>query len=169
MSKAFTSEETEDKGPLVRAAPTASAAEPRYITPEGFAALKAQADGLRQDASALAASPDAAARLALLEATLATVTLLGPDAAPEGRAAFGVWVTVEDEDGHTRTYRLVGPDEADARRGLVSVNAPVGRALLGKEEGDTVEVTLPGPRGQVALTVIGVSRCAPQDAAGCQE
>ena len=157
MSKAFTSEETEDTGPLVRPAPTASASEPRYITPEGHAALKAQADALRVQKD----NPDAAARLALLEATLAALTVVAPDQAPEGRAAFGVWVTVEDEDGEERTYRLVGPDEADARHGLVSVKSPVGRALLGRGEGDAVEVTLPGPRGQVELTVVAVHRSAP--------
>jgi transcription elongation factor GreB len=64
-------------------------------------------------------------------------------------------VTVEDEKGEERTYRLVGPDEFDLERGLLSVDAPLGRALLGRKEGDLVAVVRPA--GRIELTVVAVS------------
>jgi transcription elongation factor GreB len=67
-------------------------------------------------------------------------------------------VTVEDDGGARTSWRIVGPDEADARRGLVSVASPVARALLGREAGDAVEVDRPG--GRVVLTVVDVRRRA---------
>jgi transcription elongation factor GreB len=95
-----------------------------------------------------------------LQATLAALTVLGPDAAPEGQVAFGRWVTVEDEDGERATWRIVGPDEADAKRRLVSVASPLARALLGRRTGDTA--TVHRPRGEVELTVVQVQRTSPE-------
>lgn len=168
MSKAFTSEETPDVGPVSRPPPRLAPGEVRYLTPEGQAALRSDLARLRAERAAAAALPDAERgareadldrRARLLEATLAAATVLGPDAAPEGRVGFATWVTVEDEDGARATWRIVGPDEADARLGLVSVNAPLARALLGREAGDAVEVDRPGGRRE--LTVVEVRRSAP--------
>ena len=99
MSKAFTSEESPDEPPLVRALPRLAPGEVRYVTPEGQAALRGELEAARSSAT-----PEGAARAARLEATLATLTVLGPDAAPEGVAAFGRWITTEDEAG-VRTHR----------------------------------------------------------------
>jgi transcription elongation factor GreB len=154
VSKAFTSEETPETGPVVRGPPRLAPGEIRYITPEGRAALEAERQRLRA-----AATPDAEARVAVLDAILRGVTVASADAAPAGIAAFATWVTVEEEDGSRRTWRLVGPDEADARRGLVSVRSPVGRALLGRRAGDVVEVERPG--GASELTIVSISRTAP--------
>ncbi|MBK9516842.1 MAG: GreA/GreB family elongation factor [Anaeromyxobacter sp.] len=154
MSKAFTSEESPDEPPLVRALPRLAPGEVRYVTPEGQAALRGELEAARSSAT-----PEGAARAARLEATLATLTVLGPDAAPEGVAAFGRWITTEDEAGVRTTWRLVGPDEADARRGALSVHAPTGRALLGHAAGDEVEVRLPG--GVKTLLVVAVAPRAP--------
>ena len=148
MSKAFTSEETPEPELVVRSPPRLAPGEVRYVTPEGAAELRARADAARAAGHAAQAS--------LLEATLATLTVLGPDAAPQGVVAFGTWVTVEHEDGARSTWRLVGPDEVDPKRGLVSAQAPVARALLGRREGETVEAERPG--GTVELTVVEVRR-----------
>ena len=165
MSKAFTSEETPDTPAPVRAPPRLAPGELRYVTPEGHAALRAELARLAASAAearaggepeARARAEELARRAALVEATLRTLTVLGPAAAPEGRAAFGTWVTVEDASGTRSTWRLVGSDEADARRGLVSVHAPLGRALLGREVGDEVEVDRPG--GRVTLAVVEIRR-----------
>ena len=52
---------------------------------------------------------------------------------------------VEDQDGGAKlTYQLVGDDEADIKNGLLSVSSPIARALIGKSEGDVVDVTAPG-------------------------
>ncbi|WP_242371743.1 GreA/GreB family elongation factor [Anaeromyxobacter sp. SG26] len=165
MSKAFTSEETPDLGPVVRAPPRVAPGEVRYVTPEGQAALRQELERLREARADAAALPEHARaarraeldrRAALVEGTLAALTVLGPESAPEGRVGFGTWVLVEDEEGRTHSWRIVGPDEADARRGLVSVSSPVAQALLGHEGGDTVEVDLPA--GVREFTVLEVRR-----------
>ena len=147
MSKAFTSEETPDAGPLIRPAPRLAPGEVRYVTPEGQAELREALARLRT-----ARDP----RAAQVEQTLAVLTVLGPEGAPDGTVAFGTWVTVQDGEGTRTTWRIVGPDEADPRRGQVSAHSPVGRALLGREVGDSVEVERPG--GRVELAVVEVRR-----------
>lgn len=154
MSKAFTSEEAPDEAPLVRSPPRLAPGEVRWVTPEGQAALRSALAAARQ-----ARTPDGDARASLLEATLAVLTVLGPAGAPEGEVAFARWVTVEDEEGRRTTWRIVGPDEADARRGLLSAHAPLARALLGRRAGDEVEVERPG--GARTLTVVAVHQARP--------
>lgn len=165
MSKAFTSEETPELAPLGRAPPRVAPGEVRYVTPEGQAALRQELERLREARAGVGALPEHARaariaeldqRAALVEGTLAALTVLSPESAPEGRVGFGTWVDVEDEDGRSHTWRVVGPDEADARRGLLSVNSPVARALLGHEAGDAVEVDLPAGRRE--YTVLEVRR-----------
>jgi transcription elongation factor GreA len=64
---------------------------------------------------------------------------------PTGKVIFGVTVDLLNvETDETVTYRIVGDDEADAKQNLISVNSPIARALIGKEEGDTVLVRAPG-------------------------
>jgi transcription elongation factor GreB len=168
MSKAFTSEETPDPGAVARAPPRVAPGEVRYVTPEGQAALRAQLDRLLGERAGAGALPEAErgarvaevdAHIALVGGTLAALTVRGPECAPDGEVGFATWVTVEDEDGARAAWRLVGPDEADPRRGLVSVHSPVGRALLGRAAGDTVEVERPG--GVREYTVVAVRRTPP--------
>ena len=61
-----------------------------------------------------------------------------------GRVVFGSTVELEDDKGGTVKYQLVGDDEADIKSGLLSVSSPIARALIGKNEGDEVDVTTPG-------------------------
>jgi transcription elongation factor GreA len=62
-----------------------------------------------------------------------------------GRVVFGATVELEDEDtGAKVTYQIVGEDEADIKAGRISIGSPIARALVGKQEGDTVEVAAPG-------------------------
>lgn len=168
MSKAFTSEETPELTPMVREPPRVAPGEVRYVTPEGQAALRRELEAVRDARAEAARLPEhaRAARLAelerraaLVEGTLAALTVLGPESAPEGKVGFGTWVVVEDEGGRALTWRIVGPDEADPRRGMVSVHSPVARALLGHEAGDDVEVELPA--GRRGYAVIEVRRTAP--------
>jgi transcription elongation factor GreA len=61
-----------------------------------------------------------------------------------GKVVFGTSVELEGVDDGTRvTYQIVGEDEADIRQGLIAVTSPIARALVGKEEGDTVDVQAP--------------------------
>ena len=62
-----------------------------------------------------------------------------------GKVVFGSTVNVLDEDsGEELSYRIVGDDEADIKAGMLSVNSPIARALIGKEEGDIAKVQTPG-------------------------
>jgi transcription elongation factor GreB len=70
------------------------------------------------------------------------------------RVFFGAWVTVEDDDGTEHVYRIVGPDEFDAAPGYISMDSPLGRALMRKALDDEVKVELPG--GMKRYAVVGV-------------
>jgi transcription elongation factor GreA len=62
-----------------------------------------------------------------------------------GKVVFGTTVELEGtEDGVRVTYQVVGEDEADIRQGLIAITSPIARALVGKEQGDTVDVQAPG-------------------------
>jgi transcription elongation factor GreA len=64
---------------------------------------------------------------------------------PTGRVVFGATVELEDqEEGAGVTYQIVGEDEADIRGGRISITSPIARALIGKMQGDVVDVTAPG-------------------------
>jgi transcription elongation factor GreB len=62
------------------------------------------------------------------------------------RVYFGAWVTLESEDGEELRYRIVGPDEFDRERGYISMDSPLGRALLRRGLDEEVTVELPGGR-----------------------
>jgi len=71
------------------------------------------------------------------------------------RAIFGSTVVVEDiETEETKRYTLLGPDDADHKQGSISVMSPMGRAILGKEEGD--EVIVDAPRGRIEYEIVSI-------------
>jgi transcription elongation factor GreB len=82
-------------------------------------------------------------RMRYLGQRLDKLTVVDPEGSGDGRVRFGAWVQLEDEDGAVVEYRIVGPDEFDVQRGEISMDSPVARALLGKQEGDAVTVTRP--------------------------
>lgn len=62
-----------------------------------------------------------------------------------GKVIFGATVLLSDEnDGSEVTYQIVGEDEADIRNGLLNINSPIARGLIGKEEGEVVDIQTPG-------------------------
>jgi transcription elongation factor GreA len=85
-------------------------------------------------------------RIAELESKLANAQIINPallDA--DGRCVFGATVDLEDlEGGAVVTYQIVGEDEADIKKGKISISSPIARALIGKYSGDVVEVQAPG-------------------------
>lgn len=93
-------------------------------------------------------------RIEFLSHRIEELQVVKPEPGPGGRIAFGAWVELEDEEGEVVEYRLVGPDEFDPAAGLISVDSPVGQALLGKRLDD--EVVVHRPKGAIAYTVIGV-------------
>ena len=84
-------------------------------------------------------------RISELEAKLGNAQIIDPrlvDA--DGRCVFGATVDVQDGDGESATWQIVGEDEADIKQGRISVSSPIARALIGKEAGESVEVQTPG-------------------------
>ena len=95
-------------------------------------------------------------RIAEIEHKLAGAQVIDPaEVDGDGRVVFGATVELEDLDsGDVRRWQIVGEDEADIRHGKISVTSPIARALIGKNEGDTVEVQAPGGvRGYEILAV----------------
>jgi transcription elongation factor GreA len=84
-------------------------------------------------------------RIKEIEWRLAHAHVIDPAAMPpSGKVVFGATVDLEDSTGTRVTYQIVGDDEADIRLGLISINSPIARALVGKSSGDEVEVAAPG-------------------------
>lgn len=97
-------------------------------------------------------------RVRFLTKRLEELTVVDRTPDDTGRVYFGAWVTVENEAGDEQCYRLVGPDEFDLSKGLLSVDAPLARALLGKRRDD--EVSFRTPEG-VAMVVVTNIRYGP--------
>ncbi|WP_183077503.1 transcription elongation factor GreA [Paenirhodobacter hankyongi] len=93
-------------------------------------------------------------RIKELESILGRAEVIDPSKM-SGAIKFGATVTLVDEDtDEERTYQIVGEAEADLERGLLNMKSPLARALIGKDEGDSVEVRTPGgERSYEILTV----------------
>jgi len=94
-------------------------------------------------------------RLRFLMKRIDAVTVVVPAKEQEGRVFFGAYVEVEDEEGKTARYRIVGSDEFDTKLGWISVESPIARALLGKRKGDVV--TVRRPKGETELTILAIT------------
>ena len=151
-----------------------------YITLEGAQRLRAELRQLRSverpkvtsEVSAAAAMGDRSEnaeyiygkkrlreidrRMRFLSKRLEQLTVVNPtEQNDESKVYFGATVTLEnDNDGTRVTYVLVGPDETDLKQSRISVDSPVGKALIGKREGDLV--TVRRPKGEVDFTIIAI-------------
>lgn len=152
---------------------------PNYITPAGYAVLKAEYDQLLGqerpklvDVIAWAAGNgdrsengdyiygrkrlrEIDRRLGFLAKRMKAARVVDPAAQTErGRAWFGATVTIADEDDNHRTLELVGDDEADAGHGRIGWNSPMARALRGSAVGDVRTVMLPAGAKEVEVIAI---------------
>ena len=84
-------------------------------------------------------------RIAEIEGKLSAAQIIDPSTLQaDGRVVFGATVEMENlDDASVVTYQIVGEDEADLKAGLINVSSPIARAMIGKEEGDTIEVQTP--------------------------
>jgi transcription elongation factor GreA len=85
-------------------------------------------------------------RLAQIEAILSQAIIIDPASLNAGgKCVFGSTVEIEDLDEETKfTYQIVGDDEADIKDKKISINSPLAKALIGKEEGDVIDFESPG-------------------------
>ncbi|EIT68777.1 MULTISPECIES: transcription elongation factor GreB [Hydrocarboniphaga] len=150
-----------------------------YITPEGYARLRAEYEELwsRRRPEVVKALAAAAAegdrsenaeyqyrkkelreidrRVRYLQVRLPDLKVVERVPDETSRVFFGARVEVADEAGDSRHYRVVGPDEVGIAPGDISVDSPLARALLGKAEGDVFKVLLPG--GESEMEVVAVT------------
>lgn len=150
----------------------------KFITPDGAARLKQELDHLwrvlrpqvTQAVSEAAAQGDRSEnaeyiygkrqlreidrRVRFLRQRLDGMTVVEQPPSDRSRIFFGAWVTLEDDDGEQTEYRIVGPDEFDVARGYISMDAPLGKALMRKALDDEVKVEVPG--GEKVYVVVAV-------------
>jgi transcription elongation factor GreA len=95
-------------------------------------------------------------RIKELEATLSNAQLIDVATLNAGsKVVFGATVDLADEEnGEEVSYQIVGELEADIKQGLISISAPIARALIGKHEGDTIDID--APSGRRSLEIIAV-------------
>ena len=141
MSRAFTRESDDDPGTLPE---RPVSAHPNLVTPGGLAALEAQVRALEFERQAARSGGDSTQRarierdLRYFTQRLATARVVAPAPTVPDRVRFGVRVTLRHESGAEQSFRLVGEDEADVARGLLSWVSPLAQALLGHETGEAV-------------------------------
>ena len=147
----------------------------KYVTPEGARRLRAELDQLwrverpavTQAVAEAAAQGDRSEnaeyiygkrrlreidrRVRFLRGRLDGTVIVSQPPTDRTRIFFGAWVTVVDEAGAERRHRIVGPDEFDQGACYISMDSPLGRALLGKRVGDEFEIEL--PTGAVRMKV----------------
>ncbi len=169
VSKAFTRDDAADTQVIVPARAPLPPGVKNYVTPRGLALLHkelaerhAERARLEQASAAAGSTAEralglavAGARLAELEARVASAVLVEPSAQPRDEVRFGALVTVRNEAGVERAYRLVGVDEADGAHGLVAFVSPLAQALLGRKVGELA--VLRTPRGEEELEVVALS------------
>jgi transcription elongation factor GreA len=90
------------------------------------------------------------ARVSMLRQRVSEIQLMNLDKIPHDRVGFGSRITVR-EGGQTLVYELVMPEDADPSRGMISIASPIGRAFVGREEGDVVKAPTPAGVRQFEL------------------
>ncbi len=163
MSRAFVREPDADDGHEDEPLPPDSP-HPYYLTAEGMIRLTERLDRLAGERDAIAgagAEPGELQRrrrlareVRLLERKRARAVLVDPAAQPRDKVSFGHVVTVEDDDGGTRRFSIVGEDEAAPQSGRISWLSPLAQALLGGEAGD--RVVWRRPAGDLGLTILSI-------------
>jgi len=149
MSRAFVKDETVAEAVETVLPERPISPHPNLVTASGLKALEEALQSARDALSKAASLQDAIERkrhsaapardIRYLSERLTTAQLVTPAPSPE-TVGFGNSVKLEYEDGREVTYRIVGEDEADPAKGLISYVSPVARALIGQRAGATVTV-----------------------------
>jgi transcription elongation factor GreA len=92
------------------------------------------------------------ARIAMLQKRVSDIQLINLDKIPHGKAAFGSTVHLREDTGSDVVFQLVMPEDADVDKGMISTSSPIGRAIVGKQEGDEVLVVTPNGKRAFEIT-----------------
>ncbi len=93
-------------------------------------------------------------RLRFLSKRIDAAQIVDPLKVESEKIQFGATIVLEDEEGNEKIYSIVGTDEIDTQKGLISWKSPIGKGLIGREEGD--EVVIKTPKGDAEYTIINV-------------
>ncbi len=94
-------------------------------------------------------------RVRYLSTRLEEISVVSTSPDDLNKVYFGAWVTLEDDRGEHVRYRLVGPDEIDPQRGYISIDSPLGKALLGKPSES--DITITAPTGEAGYFIKSIS------------
>lgn len=150
----------------------------KYITPEGYRHLTEELDYLWKDKrpevtkalTAAAAEGDRSenaeyiyrkkqlreidSRVRFLRKRLENMKVVSEKPSDESKVFFGAWVSLEDEKGEEVQYRIVGPDEFDYQKNLISMDSPLAKALLGKSLDS--EIFVDTPQGKKEYYIVAI-------------
>lgn len=166
MSKAFTKESDEGPGNEVHPEPKdpLPAGVKNYVTPEGAEALREELSRLEQEPRPKAGADKGGAarkrlealerRIQFLRDRVANMTVVDPGSQDKDSVHFGATVTVADEEGNEKSYRIVGVDESDPAKGKISWISPIAKALISARVGDVVTLELPDGNAELEILQI---------------
>ncbi len=162
----------------IKKIPTPASTTANYITPEGFEKIRAEyTELLNQERPKVVETVTWAAsngdrsenadyqygkkrlreidkRLHFLQKRLESAEIIDPKTVQSDKVVFGATVTLEHEDGNTKTYKIVGADEFDIKQNKISWKSPVAQALLGKKLDDEVKILKPSGEETVVISSI---------------
>jgi transcription elongation factor GreB len=165
VNKAFTKEDETSAPAVVPPRASLPPETPNYVTARGLEKLKTELRELDEERGRLdRATPEpersrVSAHLALrrsaLEDRLASAVLVDAAKQPRDEVRFGATVEVRAATGASRTYQIVGVDEAEPGVGRIAFVSPIARALLGRRAGDSVNVRT--PRGEEEIEIVRIA------------
>ena len=153
MSRGFVKEGDQEEVPMVLPRAFLPQGVPNYVTPEGLVLLNEEMENLKKERAEAASNYIQKnyidAKMRQLSERITAAVLIDPTKANPDVVSFGSYVKFND-----KVVRIVGVDEADASKGLISFVSPIAKALIGKKNGDRIEVKL--PRGVETVEIQGV-------------
>lgn len=154
MSRGFVKEGDQEEVPMVFPRAFLPKGTPNYVTPEGLRQLHDEMESLKKEwidaGSNYITKNYIDAKIRLLSERINTAVLIDPAKANPDIVSFGMYVRYND-----KVIRIVGVDEADASKGLISFISPVAKSLIGKKKGDKFEIKV--PRGMETVEVQEIS------------
>ncbi len=94
-------------------------------------------------------------RVRFLQGRLSDVEVISSEQASSTEARFGSWIKVENDSGVIKSFQIVGPDETDTSGRRMTFTSPLGRAILGKKVGDSIEIQ--SPKGKITYEILEIS------------
>lgn len=150
MSRGFVKEGDQEEVPMILPRAFLPSGVTNYVTPEGLRLLHDEMESLKEEWSAAGSNYVTKnyldAKMRLLSERINTAVLVDTTKANPDMVSFGMYVRYND-----KTIRIVGVDEADASKGLISFISPIAKSLIGKKKGDKFEIKV--PRGTETIEI----------------